>query len=400
MNRLRFNPRYSRALDAAPSRQIYGSVSVGIVGIAAHLTEKLSLRLAVALIAMSTYRTGTRRITGVNLHKRDTGKATLVLKKAFEFVKRPTGEVIALRFFNPYPPSDARQIFNGYAQAVVFSGGNDGLTNNVVRVLSKSGFFARKFFKLAFRRPCAAFLQTTAQTPVLAAYSFNLPTAVGRAEAVRSKLNDTHVNAQIAFDIFGRRLRHFTRRQKIELTAGVNEVALTLLKLQPLQLACPGGVKHFLPTRQRPNRHAKAAEFPLEDASVVSNSAVWPKVTLPFFIQLVRVGYFAFTTNRHLRGQRVLFSDLKVDELMQRKLPESLRTPSYLRDVVTRLVCPFKRRQQTNALFGGGQELYFRRQLHAFILPYFQGVEYMGAYLRGSQFLCQLKLGSLLAALR
>ena len=382
MNCISFKPRYIRPLDVGPSRYVFGGVFVGVCSVSARLTEKDSLTPAIALFAMSTYRTGTGQIARVNLHKRDTSKATFVLKKALEFKERPARQVITLRFFNPYSFGDTFKVLNRDTQTIVFSGCNDGLTYNVVRVLSKAGLTTREFFKLAFGRPGTAFLQTLTQSAMFAAYPLDLSATVGRAEAVSRQLGYAKVYAKIALNVSLGRFRHFADSEKVKLTAGIHKVRLTLLKLEPFKLTLTRRVKHFLATGKRPDRHAKGVEFPLEDAVIIGNRAVRPKRPFRLFvtswcyaIQLVGVGYLALNPNCHLRGKRKLLSNLKVGEFMQSELPKRLSVPSYLRSIITRFIRPFKRRQKCGVLFGRSQEFDLGNQLHNDILTHFQRLE-------------------------
>ena len=400
MSRLRDNPRRIRRSDVRPSSDIDRCYFVSVLGIAARLTDKLRLRPAVALIAMSTPATRATGISRVNFDKRDTSEAALVLEKTFEFVKRPASQVITRRFFNPYPLGDARQVFNGNPKTVVFSGGNNGLAYNVVRVLGKTGFLARKFSQLPLRAFRTALLQALAKSAVLTAHPLDLCATVGRAEGVRSEFGNSEVNTQIALNIFGRWLRYFACCQQVELSAGIHKVGLALLKAEPLELTRSRREKHFLPAFECPDGHAKGAEFPLEDTGIVGNRAVWPKGALGVLIQLVRVSDLGFNTNSHLACQPVLFPDGVVGQFVKAELPKRLSIPRYLRHVVRRLIRPFKGFKEHPMLFKTRKKLDLRRQFHTPILPIFQGVEQVETDLRGSQFLCRLKAGSLLAALR
>ena len=228
--------RINRPVDIGPSCNVRRADDIGVSGVPTALTNKLSLRLTVALFAVSALWTSTASVSRINRLKRDAREPTFVLEKSPEFKKRPACQVIPHRFFNLYPFGYPCQIFSSDAQTVVFSGGNDSLTDHVIYVFGKTGFFARKLLKLALSRLRTALLQAFAKASILTAYPFNLCAAVGLTIRGRCNFYNTHINAKVALNLFRCRVRDAARRQKKELTPDVNQVRLALLELQEFQL--------------------------------------------------------------------------------------------------------------------------------------------------------------------
>lgn len=362
------NPRYIRRVDSRPSSDIDRCIKVGVRSIPARLTDKLGLGLAVRFLAMPAPLARSGGVSWIDFDQQHPGKARLIPQKLSELMERPTVQVTPLTALNLYAAPDTRQLLDSYPEPVAFGSLNYRLADNMVRIAGKVPLTPRKFFELALSRAATALLQAGAQAKVLTAHPLNRFAAVGRAETVRRKFDYPHIYPEVAVHVFGRRFRYFARRQEVELAARINEVAFALLKLEPSELTRPGAELHLLASLKRPNRDAKATEFPLEDAAVIGDCPVGPKRPFGSSVQLIRVGYLTLYPNRHLSRQIKPLSDLVIDEFVEAELSPSLRIPSDLRDVVTRLVRSFKRLEQHRTLFRRRQELHLGNQLHPFSL--------------------------------
>ena len=92
--------RCNRPLDCFGPRDIDGGVPISVVGMAALLTDKGGLTLAVGFGTVSTLATRARRITRVDRVQWDTSKSGLVGKEETELSKRPGGMARTLRVSN------------------------------------------------------------------------------------------------------------------------------------------------------------------------------------------------------------------------------------------------------------------------------------------------------------
>lgn len=402
MNRLRFNPRYSGPLDVGPCCDIDRSVYVGVCGIPAHLTEKDGLGLPVGLLAVSATATGTRRVARVYPNGRDARPLRLVRCKLLELVEGPGVQVVSLSASNLYPSTDVLQVLKSKSQTVALRGSYKIFADAMVYVSGKAPLTSREFFQLALSRVRTTLLQTLTKAAALATNLVDVCPGVSVAERVGSEVDDARVYAKVALYIFGGRLRDATRRQQVKLASNVNKVGLALLKLQEFELTRPGAEKHLLPTLKRPDGHAELIRLPFQDAAVIGNSTVGLERAKRLFVQLVSVSYFGLASHDHLRRKREGVFRVIVDQTVKAELPESLGVLSHLRHVVTRLVRPFKRRQQCGVLFRGGQELDFRRQFHPSILTQLSRLEHCAtpALPRSRNFLPRLKAKVSISVLR
>lgn len=375
MCRLRHIPHRVWPVDIGPARDVSSSVVVGVQREAALTTAEYRLARPVGFVGVPALRTLATGVARVNVHNADTRKPRFVLNLCSEVVERPGVQRRTLTTPSPYPLAYALQVLKGDSLAVALRGCDDALCNDVVRIVGKAAFSTGKFFQLALSRLRTFALQFRPQTAVTVPNTLDVATAVGAALRVGSYLSYAHINAKVALNIFGRRLRNGAGRQQVELTPDVNEVAFALLILQQLKLPWPRAEKHLLPTLKRPNRHAEPIQLPLEDAAVISNRAVGIERAERFLVQLVGVGYFGLAPHNHLRRKREGVLTVIVDQTVKAKLPESLGIPSHLRHVVTRLVRPLQRRQQCGVLLRGGQEAYFSRQLHPSSLAHLSSLE-------------------------
>ncbi len=375
MCRLRHIPHRVWPVDIGPARDVSSSVVVGVQREAALTTAEYRLARPVGFVGVPALRTLATGVARVNVHNADTRKPRFVLNLCSEVVERPGVQRRTLTTPSPYPLAYALQVLKGDSLAVALRGCDDALCNDVVRIVGKAAFSTGKFFQLALSRLRTFALQFRPQTAVTVPNTLDVATAVGAALRVGSYLSYAHINAKVALNIFGRRLRNGAGRQQVELATRVDKVGLAMLKLKPPKLPLARAVKHFLASLERPNRHTELIRLPLEYAVVVGDSAVWPKGALRFAVELVGVSYLALTPYRHLRGKPEPLPNLVVHESVKAELLKGLRVPGHIRDVVARLVCSFQSGKQGSVLFGRGEQLHLGSKPHNDIIPHFQGSE-------------------------
>lgn len=358
------NSRYSRPVDVGLGCDVDRSVVISVGNVAARLASKLSLRLAVGLFAIPTHRTGTRGVARVNRFQSHTCELGFVRKEVAKLEKAPARQIIPSRFSNPYPFGDTSQVLDSNTQAVVFSGLNDGLTDNVVCVGSEAGFFTTQFFEFALSRPGAALLQTLAKAAVLAAYSLDLSATVGLALGVGSQLSDAKVNAEKPLDIFGRRFRDVAGSEQIERTVNQHEVTLALLGFKQFPLTLTRAKENGLTPRRRPNVDLVPVQFPSQDASVERNRPQQLKAPHGFSVQLVSVRHFGDAAHNHLRRELKPLPCVVIAEPMEVELLEGLVIPRELTQVVARRIRGFKGVFKALKLLRRRQQLDFSGQPH------------------------------------
>lgn len=412
MCRLRHNPRYSRRVDIRPRCDIDSSILVSVGGIPARLTEKNGLRGSVAFITMSAAATSARGVARVYQNCRDTRTLRFIRGEALELIEGPTVQVgscfaIPLPASNLYPFADVLQVLKSKPQTVALRGFYKTFSDAVVYVCSETALPTGKLFKLALSRARPALLQAFTEAAALTANFVDVRPGVCVPKRIGSEVDYPGIYAEVALYIFGRRLRDAARCQKVEVAPDVNKVAFALLKLEEFKLALNRGKKHLLTAFQRPDRNAELVQLPSQDAVIVGNRAVRVKRAERFLVQLVGIRNLGFASHDHLRRKREGVLSVIVDQTVKAKLAKRPSIPSHTRDVIARLIRPFKRRQERSVLFGGGQKAYFRRQLHSSSVSQSSSLEYIGACHSGSPFLAshnlvlrRLKVDGLLAALR
>lgn len=363
-------------VDIGPTPNYQSRVCVCVQGETALQTLKYSLTRPVGLVHIAAARALSAGVARVHVDYRDTRKSSLVADKLTQLCERPPMQLASpCRAVTLGPLPNAFQVLKDQGGAGALRGLHKLLSYAVVFVRHKAPFALGASFQFPLGRLRTLALQLGPKFAVAVPNVVDVLSGVAVARRVHRHVRYAKVYAEVALNVFGRRFRHFARRQKVEFAPGVNEVAFTLLKLEPLKLTLTRREQHFLTALKRPDRHAELVQLPRQDTSVIGNRAVWPEGALDLAVQLVSVGYLPLYTDSNLSRKSEPVSDLPVNELMERELPPRLRIPSHTRDVVARLISPLKSGKQSGVLFGSGQELNLGGELHPSILPYFQGVE-------------------------
>ena len=146
--------RDNRHHDRCP-RDIDRGIPISVIGMAAGLTDKGGLTLAIGLITVSTFATRSRRLARVYQVQWDAGKSGLVGKERPELSKRPGSMAIALRTSNraigTFP--NVPEFFNRYGLPVGLGLTHKAFRYDMIGVALKPGLFARELLEVALRAP-------------------------------------------------------------------------------------------------------------------------------------------------------------------------------------------------------------------------------------------------------
>ncbi|CAN5857171.1 hypothetical protein BH24DEI2_BH24DEI2_18340 [soil metagenome] len=197
MVRLKTNSLYNRRLDGRPSDVLCG-VDIGMFAMPARFAMKFSLGFSVAFLAVSAYRTGTRRIASLDQTKQHAITNGAVFDEHSKLIETPTTMLRPLRLFEPYPVTNARKVFELKLTSGALSRFNEVLCNSVVRVAAKPRFSTCYFFQPTFSALGPALLQRRAVALELLAFRFDLCASKRFAVRGGSKLSHPEVNAERA----------------------------------------------------------------------------------------------------------------------------------------------------------------------------------------------------------
>jgi hypothetical protein len=348
--------RYNRLHDISPSN-IASSVKVGISRVAAQATFKLRLALAVGFLAVPARRRGARRVASVNQTKRHAVTNGAILHKFPELVEAPTVvlsptltlKLRTLRLSQPYPVTNATQIFELQFSAGAFSRLDEVLCNLVVGITPKTRFFTRNFLQPTLSRTSAALLQARTVALKLLALVLNLCPRKRFAVGGGGNLSDTKVYAE--------RTRRFLGRFVSKLALQV-DVPLALLpsdKLPALNGERGAQEVPLIPAdfewdREPTINGGQGDSFVLdldrEDALVIVNGR---GLETPCSLALA-LPDSSYSPHRKVGTKPKLSPDVLIRQLLEVVLVKTLRFPGNSQDVVTRRCKSINRPAQTLGL--------------------------------------------------
>src|SRR5215470_13717018 len=195
---------------------------------------------------MIAFRTSSARVTRVYRLHFHSGQRSLVFYIPSQLRKGPFTHAISLFLPEPYPVSDAFEVFDGYSSSGVCSFGNDLLCNRMVGIRLKSSLSTRERFQFTFgvQRPNAcAFLpgrfslKRSFHFFIMLSRSFDIIPLAHLAVAVNGQI----YHAEIHSDEIGRRYRRDIRRlnchkQEPLAILALYQIALALFSVESLGL--------------------------------------------------------------------------------------------------------------------------------------------------------------------
>lgn len=349
------NPRYNRLHDISPSN-VAGGIVVGISRIAAQTALKLRLTFSVGPFAMSTHRTGARRVASVNQTKRHAALDGAVFHKLSQLVEAPTAVLRPLRPSQPYPFADARKVFELQLASSAFGRFNEVLGNLVVGIAAESRLFPRDLLESALGRTGAALLQARTVALVLPAFVLDLSARKGFAVGGSSKLHYAEVNTQSALGFFWRFILKPALQMDVPLALSASD------KLTPLNGESGAQKVPLIPADfegdSQPAIHSRERDgfvgnLDAQDALVVVNRSSL-KSTRPLAFALANSGY---GPHRKVGAEAKLSPNILVGQLLQGELGEVLPFSGDLQNVVTRRRKPVDRPAQALGLTRLGYQL-------------------------------------------
>lgn len=337
-------------LTVGPTTNVCGRVDVGMECETALHADKLVLSLSVPLVDIPTARALTAGVAGIDCNEEDARECSLVGYELAKLIERPTAQSGTLLFPNRYPVVDALQIFQSNATLGAFGFGNDLLRNAVVSISGKSSFFATELFQFPFSAARLFFLQLGAQCAMAIADVIDLASRHFLAIGGSGNGFDSKIDTEKILNNAWIGIWNVARRSKVELAAMVDQVRLSLLRLQEFFLPLSGGVSNLEPSSGRPDAHSVRLEG--ENTGVVTDGTMFGKMSLGLLVQLVGVGDLGEYTYNYLRAKREQFFRFIVKQFVERELAENLIFPSVFAHPITAGICLLNRIHERLALFG------------------------------------------------
>jgi len=259
--------------------------------------------------------------------------------KISEFAKRPFAKSLSLLFINRCPK--ALEVFECNSSFGVFSFKNNLLGNGVVYMPFESSFSARQLFEASFGRFRAFRLQDFFEVMHSNSNFVNCYTREGFSIRIRSsgKVDDTHINAKIAFGFDWYSIEKLYAEAKAKLTFLVYQISLTsysaLFEFKFNIRAEDNG--NFESSINRKNADGIQTSKG-KNALVIDYRRMFLEKVKAFLFSLVAFGYFADSPNSHLSRKTIGVSDMSVAKMVESNLTESLLVKGNLRNIVAGIV--------------------------------------------------------------
>lgn len=312
--------RNNRLHDDSP-RDVDSSIPISVTGIAALLTDKSGLTLAIGFGTVSAHMARSRRIARVDRVQRDSCKSGLIGEERTELSKGPGSMAIALRTSNraigacPNVP----EFFNRYPLMVLFGFVHNPFGDDMIRILVEPRLFARELFEMAFRTLGATLLQALPQSVVSLAGGLNSLSTKGFAFRVCRKVDNAQINPKSSSHVIGHRFRHIKGHSQIEHATMQDHISLPFDALEPGLLIGSHAVGNQDTARKSQERHLTNA-LEGHHAGVIDDSPFWLEGRLDTLITLVGVAGFTNTPDSQLSRQLVGGTQVAIDHLLQFKL--------------------------------------------------------------------------------
>jgi hypothetical protein len=346
-----------RLIDCSPARYYTRSVRICIVGVPASGTAKLASSLATALIDVPTFGASARSIACIDNTNGDARALGLIQDKALQLGKRPTVQIATLLFLSPYPSADPIQVFQRNPTFGTLSNVYYFLGNLVINISGETLLFASSSSEQTFRGFRTFFLKFASQLGIARPAPVNW--GPGESLTVRSLSN--RYQAQIDtkpvehFSFF--RIGHVNGLKQKPFFVAVNQIGFATEELEQLAVMLSADKRDFLPTIERPDIHKVCLQVPTQNARIVTDRSVKPKLAFDFAVKLVGINDLGVEAHDDLRRERKFVADSPVKKFVQRVLAELSRLPSKITQAVARAIGCLKRTQQGKSLFRRGLQL-------------------------------------------
>lgn len=323
-----------RLIDDSPTANIDRRVYIGVGGESARCTGEFALRLAIGSRDMSTLGTHLAGVSRVNGNKFDTSKKCFVFQFESQIIEAPRMVNSPLAFLNPYPVTDALEVFDGDTASGAFSLFNNLFGDAVIYVSLESGFLALTFFQKAFSRFRAFSLELSSEACISGSDVVEFATRERLSITGGSNIDDPKINTEIVVWFALWRLWNFDANIEVKDAITINKVGLTSDALH---------VNGSIVAKYKRDVNSVGQGFKIDNVSflefpysmVVNDCSVFSELVMLLFVSLIGFFNLAYGADGKLGGQPKLLSDVIVAKLVQRYLVRYLALMRYIRDVVT-----------------------------------------------------------------
>ncbi len=343
---------------------IAGTNSIGSIRMATRTALELVPRSPVALLAVPAFRTGARRVAGIDCNDRDACYRSLVADECPELVEGPTLHAGSLGLASRGPLPDAGEVFAGDRGVRVFRLGDDPLADQVVLIPPIGGFLLPDLAQLSLGALGAGLLACppdatiSGADPIHALAGEVLP-VVGRGEVLHAQVDIDEING-VDRRVIGNVDCH---QQEPLAVLAKHQVDLSLGAGKLLDLVLANQDRDDQASGQRPEIHSVEPDEP-QDPGIVGDRGMLAELGLLVLVPLVGFADPVDDQDGGLRRESEPIAKLPVNQLLRESLVGNTTGEQFNGNPVRRLVKPLDGSPQLCVLDLVGNNLDLHSKLH------------------------------------
>ena len=288
---------------------------------ATSFAKELALATTVFFGTMTTGKTGSTCVSGINDVQRNPCGFALVRQKLTKLCKSPRKPFVALslsyRFLCSLP--DSTQVFEAQCLLLNECFADEMTTNVVVGPPLVARLLLPDALQVPLGRLGTAGLKPLPKTLKTTATLLDACACVGFAVTVYGELNNAEVNAQNVLRVYGRSRRHIHCNVQEKRAVPQDEVSLSFGPVKTCRLVCTVAYRDEFAPHKAHERNLRQA-LKGHDARVVDHTAVPVKLDVNAPVALVGFHGFGNGAYRHLRRQAELGTKSAIDKRLQGNL--------------------------------------------------------------------------------
>ncbi len=288
-----------------------------------------------------TFRTFSACVSGINKKNGDPKPFCLVSNKLAQLIECPIMQSCSPALLGLNPVSYSCKIFKGNSTGQAFSVSDNCFTDYMIFIFLESLLFSREFFEFSFCGFGSFLLKVLSAVVHFLLVFINLFTAIKFTFGRNGKIHDTKINSKNILRINQGIFIHITNHGDIKYSTDKKKINFTMLFFYKFSLIVTTLKRYFLSAIHGPNRN-HVIFHQSENTFIVRLPAMWFKISLYFFISLIRIRNFGYASCSHLSRQLKSAFNFPVCGSMQSKLAEYFIFKCIFRDPITGLIGCFK----------------------------------------------------------
>lgn len=346
-----------------PATDVDRRCGVRCGGVSAVYTGEPIPRWSVAFVDAAAFRTGPRRVAGIDADQRHAIQRRLISHESPQLGKSPTVVRSPLAFPNRCPFANVRQVFQPDAASGVFSLAHDYLADAVVHVRREACLFQSAALQKPLSR-LGSFSLEFAPQPRVACPKVGVMGATKRfAVTVGGDVSLAKIDAKIRGGIAFRYVANIDGHVEEEHAVAVDKVSLPARTLKQSGLICAAHPWHDLPAVVGQDRDP-VSTLPRQDALVVDDGAMRPEGRLDGLVPLVGFDDLGDGADGHLGAQSKVPPDVIVSDFLQFDLVRTLVGERDTSQSVARGIETLHRPEHGIGLLRRRQELQLHGKVH------------------------------------